>query len=67
MRKIIFNVTLDNDDWTDDQYNNQEELEIEVDEDTLREFVAEQAARQGKLLKGCFISELSYSIKNYYG
>lgn len=64
MRKIIFNVTLDNDDWTDDQYYNQEELEIEVDADTLWELVAEQAARQGKLLEGCFISEVSYSIKN---
>lgn len=64
MKKIIFEVVLDNYAWTDSQYHNQEELEIEVDMDTLTEFVAEQAARQGKLPEGCFISELSYSIKN---
>ena len=62
MKKIIFEVVLDNDAWTDLQYHNQEELEIEVDMDTLTEFVAEQAARQGKLPKGCYIAEIGYAI-----
>ena len=64
MRKIVFEMTLDNDNWTDDQYRSQEELYIEVDIESLREFLEEQATRQGKLPKGCYIEDITYSIQN---
>lgn len=64
MRKIIFEVTLDNDDWTDAKFEDQEDVLVEVSGEDLKLFVEEQMARQKILPKGCYINYLSYSVKN---
>lgn len=62
MGKIIFEVSLDNEDWTDAQFEDQEEVVVEVSVKDLKLFVEEQMARQGLLPKGCYIDDLSYSV-----
>ena len=64
MRKIIFEVALENEGWTDAQYEDQEEITVEVSSEDLKLFVEEQMTRQGLLPKGCYIDYLSYSVKN---